>query len=37
VVGDDVSVKIDGAGRIQSSNGGATDPELTAGDVTVAR
>lgn len=37
VVGDDVSVKIDGAGRIQSSNGGATDPELTAGDITVAR
>jgi hypothetical protein len=37
VVGDDVSVKIDGGGRIQSGNGGATDPELTAGDVTVSR
>ena len=36
-VGDDVSVKVDGGGRIQSSNGGSTDPELTAGDVTVAR
>lgn len=36
-VGDDVSVKVDGGGRIQSGNGGSADPELTAGDVTVAR
>jgi hypothetical protein len=36
-VGDDVSVKIDGGGRIQSGNDGATDPELTAGAVTVSR
>ena len=36
-VGDDVSVKVDGGGRIQSSNGGSTTTDLTAGDVTVAR
>ncbi len=36
-VGDDVSVKVDGVGRIQGSNGASTDPELTAGEVTVAR
>jgi hypothetical protein len=39
-VGDDVSVKVDGGGRIQSSNGGnggSTTPDLTAGDVTVSR
>ena len=36
-VGDDVSVKVDGGGRIQSSNGGSTTSDLTAGDVTVAR
>ena len=36
-VGDDVSVKIDGGGRIQGSNGGSTTTDLTAGAVTVAR
>ena len=36
-VGDDVSVKVDGGGRIQSGNGGSTTTDLTAGDVTVAR
>jgi Domain of unknown function (DUF5666) len=36
-VGDDVSVKVDGGGRIQSSNGGSSTTDLTAGDVTVAR
>jgi len=39
-VGDDVSVKVDGGGRITSSsggNGGTTTPDLTAGDVTVSR
>ena len=36
-VGDEVSVKVDGGGRIQRGNGGADDPDLTAGDVTVAR
>ena len=36
-IGDDVSVKLDGGGRNQSGNGGSADPELTAGDVTVAR
>lgn len=36
-VGDDVSVKVDGGGRIQSGNGGSATPDLTAGDITVAR
>jgi hypothetical protein len=36
-IGDDVSVKVDGGGRIQSGNGGSTTQDLTAGDVTVAR
>jgi hypothetical protein len=36
-VGDGVSVKVDGGGRIQSSNGGSTTPDLSARDITVAR
>lgn len=39
-IGDDVSVKVDGGGRITSGsggNGGSTTPDLTAGDVTVSR
>ena len=39
-VGDDVSVKVAGAGQIRNGNGGdggAAPPELTAGEVTVSR
>lgn len=36
-VGDDVSVKVDGGGRIQSNTGGSTTPDLNARDITVAR
>jgi hypothetical protein len=35
-VGDDVSVKVAGDGRVQTGDNGQT-PDLTAGDVTVSR
>jgi hypothetical protein len=35
-IGDDVSVAVDGGGRIQGG-GGSTAPDLTASDVTVSR
>jgi hypothetical protein len=39
-IGDDVSVKVDGGGRITSGNGGdggSTTPDLSARDIAVAR
>ena len=36
-VGDEVSVKVDGGGRIQRGNGASTTPDLSARDITVAR
>ncbi len=36
-IGDEVSVKVDGGGRVQRGNGASTTPDLSARDVTVAR
>jgi len=36
-IGDEVSVKVDGGGRVQRGNGASTIPDLSARDITVTR